>query len=585
MKKPISVLCILLCAVLLWGATAYAAAADLAPSAEIYAVMTLQSGREIVVEQAPTAAMMSAAESYELYVRKQSVLSVEHIPAATGDPGEEDQFYSIDFTFAGTDKEVYLTGLRAEYVEQIQQYIIDNYADGVSFAISDLGFIDAEKTYKEGDGDDYMCWAASCSDMLISSGWAAQAGFDSEDDLFEAFIGAFDDNGSHPYYALAWFFNGAKTLADRYGLALPKDYPDSGGYLNDYAFDLLTENKRISADMSGAAQALRDGRAVGLAVEIFDKGVDYGGHAVTMWGYVADNSVPEGDPARYLDIFITDSDSYEGIIGNNDADRRDAHDVMHMFALSEESGSYRFDFNSTQSGILLDYTSLVPYSEDAPKETDPDATRNKISDPDLSVGNIFITDSGSVRELKTRFFSGSPVSFTFEVHNTGDPRYYGKIYPQVTLTGGDGTVVYDRTQVFSVNINSMGYSVPYFCTAEDLPAGDYTLTCTINADRTASGVVPEAYYCNNTLSIGFTVTDDYYILGDYDGNREVNILDATKIQRKLAAFTVNTDDNAEKRGDINGGGLDIIDVTLIQRRLAELDDDHPIGERFFYEDT
>ena len=68
------------------------------------------------------------------------------------------------------------------------------------------------------------------------------------------------------------------------------------------------------------------------------------------------------------------------------------------------------------------------------------------------------------------------------------------------------------------------------------------------------------------------------LLGDADGDGEITILDATVIQRYLAAFTVNDPDNVVLCGDVNGDGLDIIDATLIQRYLASLTVKYPIGE-------
>ena len=68
-----------------------------------------------------------------------------------------------------------------------------------------------------------------------------------------------------------------------------------------------------------------------------------------------------------------------------------------------------------------------------------------------------------------------------------------------------------------------------------------------------------------------------YLLGDTDLDGEISILDATEIQRALAGLTTLTGlQNA--LSDIFGQGLDITCATAIQRSLAGLDPDLPIGK-------
>ena len=68
-----------------------------------------------------------------------------------------------------------------------------------------------------------------------------------------------------------------------------------------------------------------------------------------------------------------------------------------------------------------------------------------------------------------------------------------------------------------------------------------------------------------------------YIKGDADGDRKVNIMDATRIQRLLAGFEVRDPDGARLRGDVSGDGLDILDANAIQRYIAGLDQENPYG--------
>lgn len=582
MKKWIAICCILLCAALLFTMTATAARVPLdTPEVAVYAVVSLTDGEEKVVDSAPDAAVMEGADAYALYVEDAPVLSVEHLLSGVGEPVAAEPFYSVNFTFAGTDTEVFLTGLRADQVAEVQQRIIDSYVRGSSFELTDLGFIDAEKTFNE-DNDDELCWAASTSDMLTYTGWAAQAGFESEDDVFEAHIDAFENTGGHQFYAIGWFFDGC-VLHDNSGNygARAVDYPNSGGYLRDYAFDRYVTNGSFTVnDMDKVAALLRAGCAVGFGAYIYyDGAYDNAGHAMTMWGYVVDNSMPADDPSRYLSICITDSDSDE----LEDADRRDAVNVMSVYALDPYEGYYWFDFDEHTSALITDYVSLAPYRAELPRETDPDANKDKITRPDLSVSEMYLSDNGSTRELKTLFESGSTVSFTYRIDNFSDQSYSGLLYTQATMTDALGNVIFDSTPRYRIsNLPIRGGTVPNFLSAADLPEGDYTLTFTVNPNHSAAEAMPEAYYYNNTKTLSFRVRDSY-LRGDYDGNGEVNILDATKIQRALAGYTTNLDDRASVRGDVNCNGLNVIDATLVQRHLAGFSTPDPLGEKQLYD--
>ena len=71
-----------------------------------------------------------------------------------------------------------------------------------------------------------------------------------------------------------------------------------------------------------------------------------------------------------------------------------------------------------------------------------------------------------------------------------------------------------------------------------------------------------------------------YLFGDADGNGVINVNDATHIQRVLAeSVTVEDTEALLRRADIDGNGLSINDVTLLQRWLAEFDSAYGIGEQ------
>jgi len=70
-----------------------------------------------------------------------------------------------------------------------------------------------------------------------------------------------------------------------------------------------------------------------------------------------------------------------------------------------------------------------------------------------------------------------------------------------------------------------------------------------------------------------------YTLGDADNNNEVEIIDATIIQRILSDMITDPDGSITHRADVDrSGDLDIIDVTWIQRYNAGMDVPYRIGE-------
>lgn len=70
-----------------------------------------------------------------------------------------------------------------------------------------------------------------------------------------------------------------------------------------------------------------------------------------------------------------------------------------------------------------------------------------------------------------------------------------------------------------------------------------------------------------------------YILGDVDGDGEVEPLDATWIQRMLALVPLGDFTFDELAADVDGDGdVTTVDATLIQRYLAHMPVDYPIGE-------
>jgi hypothetical protein len=108
------------------------------------------------------------------------------------------------------------------------------------------------------------------------------------------------------------------------------------------------------------------------------------------------------------------------------------------------------------------------------------------------------------------------------------------------------------------------------------PETDYTIAYTDNQTAgTATVTVTGAGEYEGEATVHFAIRN---VLGDTDGNGEVEIVDATLIQRRLIFMAVPDPDRIESVGDVDGGGLDITDATFIQRFLVGMEVPHPINE-------
>lgn len=69
------------------------------------------------------------------------------------------------------------------------------------------------------------------------------------------------------------------------------------------------------------------------------------------------------------------------------------------------------------------------------------------------------------------------------------------------------------------------------------------------------------------------------ILGDADGDGEVNSIDVSLVMRSVAHMAAGVDESVLMNADVDGNGvLEITDATLIQRHLAHMTTGYPIGE-------
>ena len=549
----------------------------------VFAQEAPAEGTVITIEEADT---VSDTDSYVLTDDGEPVLKVVRVKefgatAALSDTAAN-EYYTAEFMIPESDYSVFLTGLTQDNVGEIRQAIIGSYVEGEDFSLTNLGFIDAEKT-GEKDGDDNLCWAASTSNLLTYTGWAAQAGFDSADDLFEAFIDAFENKGGNVKFATGWFINGVSAT----GLSQPRE--GTGNYLPLYNYSDLVEELDLRSNCSGQLATvydrLKSGYGVSLSLSIYGAEGYEGAHAVTCWGFVTDSRYPKTSKQFYKSIFTTDSDSHKYYVTDG-KDRRDADDVMSLFALEpveqEGTDTYRFDITQKQTALITTAVTIMPFSEDVPHETSPDATMDMINSPDIILDPFVLTDDPEQDNTVTTFTPNATIYYQPYMMNAANADHYGKLSLRVSVKNSQGNEVYSKVFTYNQNITispnaGMRYNKESF--NKKLPVGDYTITAVFNANHQTE----EAYFFNNTRSIDFKVREQY-LIGDIDGDEEVSAVDVTKFQRVIARMESDADDKMRQRGDVNeNDGLDMLDVTFLQRYLAHTSIQYPVNELRFYD--
>ena len=524
------------------------------------------------------------ADSYTIVDDGEPLLEVKHIKelgvtAALENTASE--YYTADFVLPDSGYQVYLTGLTQDNVDEIRQAIIEGYTEGADFDLKNLGFIDAEKTW-ENDGDENLCWAASTANLLTYTGWAAQAGFGSTDDLFEEMIRSFSDKGGNVDNAISWFLNGSTWSKGAQPTA------GTGAYLPQYSYSDLVRvidlYKNCAENMETVYDRLHSGYGASLTLYIYNSAVFESTHAVTLWGFVTDPNYPKTSEEFYKSLFITDSDSDKYSVQGG-KDRRDADDVMSLYALEafhqDAINTYQFRISDRQIARIAEAITVIPFSDAVPHETSEDATLDPAHYPDIVIDPFILTnDENDDNNTLTTFLPNTEIYYQPFMMNIGRVDYIGTLLLNVKVTDSQGKVVYERSFPYNrdYTINSL-YSAVFNKADFALPVGDYVITASFNMNHNTQ----EAYYYNNTRSVHFKVREQY-LLGDADGDGEVATLDATRIQRILARLDKDEDGKISLRGDVNENGtMDLMDVTFLKRYFARMTVLYPIGESRFYD--
>ena len=418
-------------------------------------------------------------------------------------------FYKTTFSIDDM-REIFLTGLTESTLEQVQTELTASALEDRYFSLTNVDFIDAEKEFTdvaEGEiaSDANLCWAAASSNMLRFSGWGSEAGFRTEDDLFESFISAFTDAGGSYTYGLDWFFNGYYAMQGNDGWAQLRAPGESGKYLSEYPADSLYQTYEISNHIDNlrpVLDALERDCAVGISIGNYLSSFRIGGHAITLWGYLHDTSASPYSKEAYPAIFISDSDSdkYDGELRRQAPNRLR---VMMMDGMFDGFGadSWELDYPSTFPWRLESFTVLEPYR--AELEQDASGTHNKNTSADFSVQDLYVRAS-TFDDLELGIDT-IPANQSFKIggialNNSAVNLSSARLQIVTTITQ-NGQTVWEKTSQRSVSRFPANAYVKLSETCNSLAAGSYEATIRV----TASGI-SEAYLLNNTCSISFTVS-------------------------------------------------------------------------------
>lgn len=418
-------------------------------------------------------------------------------------------FYKTTFSIDDT-REIFLTGLTESTLEQVQTELTASALEDRYFSLTNVDFIDAEKEFTdvaEGEiaSDANLCWAAASSNMLRFSGWGSEAGFRTEDDLFESFISAFTDAGGSYTYGLDWFFNGYYAMQGNDGWAQLRAPGESGKYLSEYPTDSLYQTYEISNHIDNlrpVLDALERDCAVGISIGNYLSSFRIGGHAITLWGYLHDTSASPYSKEAYPAIFISDSDSdkYDGALRRQAPNRLR---VMMMDGMFDGFGadSWELDYPSTFPWRLESFTVLEPYR--AELEQDASGTHNKNTSADFSVQDLYVRAS-TFDDLELGIDT-IPANQSFKIggialNNSAVNLSSARLQIVTTITQ-NGQTVWEKTSQCAVSRFQANAYVKLSETCNSLAAGSYEATIRV----TASGI-SEAYLLNNTRSISFTVS-------------------------------------------------------------------------------
>lgn len=449
---------------------------------------------------------------------------------------------ALDHTFQASDGKTYRTIVGA-VPECVQNAFLDTLAS--NFALSSSvpikivhnGFIDAEKWDCE-DGDPWsdelqdsaLCWGATLSNILWSSGWAQRytnpktgSSFASEDELFTYVSDYFMNAGGEVTIGLDWFFDGvylADGISGSPWIESDEDRAFAPELLAEklyHKYDLIADPSQISileTYVSGDPVAF--GASVGHLLNGIAEGSE---HALTAVGIIMD---PEEDSLseRYQAILLADSDNDAhpdaGADIVSDAERIEdrsrrpnSYTVYPLRLIEDRNGTACWEIvgYSTDPCLLYDIQRLAgPTEEVIRNAAETEGSCNAFSQPDLCIRNLIMTNEYSEDALHedipfTEFASGESVYASFRLQNKGyhefEPEETHTVEIRFTLQKDACTV--DRWSVEKTipSVAPIWVKLSVKLPAESLKKGDYQLQVEVNPAKDGKRPLFESYCGNN----------------------------------------------------------------------------------------
>ena len=191
-------------------------------------------------------------------------------------------------------------------------------------------------------------------------------------------------------------------------------------------------------------------------------------------------------------------------------------------------------------------------------------------------------------------FTSSEIAAVNHFHNAmigTDEKFNSNAGCYVVWRGGGAVIVCQSGSDKDIAVTNYSSMVPVGTYTDEVSGSSFTVTSTkITGHVGSTGIAviynkpedptePETEPPTDPPTEPPTEPPVPYILGDTDGSSEVEIIDATLVQRYLADIEVPFTERELLRGDVDRSGeLESTDATAIQRFLVDMETPYPIGD-------
>ncbi|MCD4726962.1 MAG: hypothetical protein K8R46_04840, partial [Pirellulales bacterium] len=265
----------------------------------------------------------------------------DELAQSNGDGGDGGQSFGTDYQPVG------FAGDTSSYAA-----VKDANPVGESYLITDDWggwWIDTEKTPPDdpdgtppGTGDDFMCWAASASNILAWTGWGYVEGISNSDAMFDYFEDHWTDDGGYSDYGWEWWFSGAGVVSDGSQVDVP-----GGGF---FPSENCSNYVQSSSDENAALEKIDEFLHAGYGSVIYVLAPEFdGNHAITIWGFTYDSENPD----YYTGVWVTDSDDHKHL--SNAPDKLRYYEVLHS---GEDEVWYLQDYNGSDEWYIYHIVGL-----------------------------------------------------------------------------------------------------------------------------------------------------------------------------------------------------------------------------------